>query len=308
MALLLITGDQGDKMKNNYIVHKPLSFLMLLFKFILLYSFFLSLSFSMVGLVFFVLMLLFMYILLSLSLSVSFDMSFFLFLFLFVILKFFLNLYHSIISLSVLRYVIHFHPVISLSVVHYILSFPCFLCIYLLFFLSFFMSITRYTSFIFLCIFLIPFIFVLASKRNNYTDSEINTIVFHLVPLITRDQQWCACSAYRVFSVRRSTNSASSCYAIAICSEPKFTKKRKELPLRLHKKKRSKNTIHKICRNSRKFLPSATRRDPTKSYVQFTFITVDVQFTFITVDTNDGYFTEIDYYNASKLTSSQLIL
>ena len=69
-------------------------------------------------------------------------MSFFLFLFLFVILQKILNLYHSIISLSVLRYVIHFYPVISLSVVHYILSFspisfPCCLCIYLLIFLSF---------------------------------------------------------------------------------------------------------------------------------------------------------------------------
>ena len=90
-----------------------------------------------------------------------------------------ISLYLS--SQSVLRYVIHFYPVISLSVVHYILSsspisFLCFLCIYLLFFLSVFMSITRYISFIFLCIFLIPFIFVLASKRNNCTHSEINTI------------------------------------------------------------------------------------------------------------------------------------
>ena len=105
------------------------------------------------------------------------------------------------------------------------ISFPCFLCIYLLFFVSCFMFITRYTSFIFLCIFLIPFICVLALKRNNNTDSEMDTlIVFHFVPLITRDQQWCACSAYPVFSVARSANSASSCYAIAICSEPKFTK------------------------------------------------------------------------------------
>ena len=70
-----------------------------------------------------------------------------------------------------------------------------------------------------------PFSFVLASKRNNYTDSEMNTlIVVHLVPLITRDQQWCACSAYPIFNVARSANSASSCYAIAICSEPMFTK------------------------------------------------------------------------------------
>ena len=120
MALLLITSDQRDKMKNNYSVHKPLSFLMLIFKFILL-SFFFSVSFFFPGQVSFisVLMLLFMYILLSFYLSRSFDMSFFLFLFLFIIL----NLYHSIISLSVLRYVIHFYPVISLSVVHnYILS------------------------------------------------------------------------------------------------------------------------------------------------------------------------------------------
>ena len=185
--------------------------------------------FSMAGLVYFVLMVLFMYILLWFSLYISFDMSFFLFLFLFVILNFFLNLYHSIISPSVLRYVIHFNPVISLSVVHYILSFSP------ISFNFFFYVSVCYSSFpfyvhysiyffIFLCIFLIPFIFDLASKRNNYTDSEINTIVFHLVPLITRDQQWCACSAYPVFSVASSANSASSCYAIAICSEPKFTK------------------------------------------------------------------------------------
>ena len=111
----------------------------------------------------------------------------FLYLFLFVILKFFLNLYHSIISLSVLRYVTNFYPAFSLSIVHCILSFspisfPCFLCIYLLFFVSFFKFITRYTSFIFPCIFLIPFTFFLASKRNNYTDSEMHTSVFHFPP------------------------------------------------------------------------------------------------------------------------------
>ena len=135
-------------MKNNYSVHKPLSFLMLLFKFILL------------------------------SL---------------------LNLYHSIISLSVLRhfslsrslYSFFFSYIISLFSMYLFVIF-CFL----------FMSITRYTSFIYLCIFLIPFIFVLASKRNNYTDSEINTIVFHLVPLITSEQQCCACSACNILGRR----------------------------------------------------------------------------------------------------------
>ena len=149
----------------------------------------------------------------------SFSPILFLYVFLFVILKFFLNLYHSIIitvcpSLCYLFLSRHF----SLSRSLYSFFFSYYLFVILCFL---FMSIVRYTSFIFLCIFLIPFIFVLASKRNNYTDSEMNTlIVFHFVPLITRDQQWCACSAYPVFSVARSANSASSCYAIAICSEP----------------------------------------------------------------------------------------
>ena len=55
-------------------------------------------------------------------------------------------------------------------------------------FVTFFMFITRYTSFILLYIFLTPCIFVLATKRNNYTDSEIYTsIVFHFAPVINSD-------------------------------------------------------------------------------------------------------------------------
>ena len=41
-------------------------------------------------------------------------------------------------------------------------------------------------------------------------------------PVINNDVH--AVHAYPVFSVARSANSASSCYVIAICSEPKFTK------------------------------------------------------------------------------------
>ena len=198
----------------------------------------------MAGLVFFVLMLLFMYILLSFALSISFDMSFLLFLFLFVIFKFFLNLlsfYHITVcpslcysflschfSLSRWLYSSFFSYIISLFSMYLLFFFVSFLCPLLDILLSFF-----FVSFVFL-------FFVLASKRNNYTDSEINTIVFHLVPLITRDQQWHACSAYPVFSVARSANSASSCYAIAICSEPKFTKNVKSYRYRCVCKKKKK--------------------------------------------------------------------
>ena len=252
MALLLITGDQGEKMKNNYSVHKPLSFLMLLFKFILLSFFFCLYIFSMAGLVFFVLMLLFMYILLLFSLSISFDMSFFLFLFLFVILKFFpksLSFYHITVCPS-LCYSFSF-IIFFLFLLYHFLVFYVSICY------SLFPSYVHYSKYFFhFSLYLsYSFHFRFSLKRNNYTDSEINTIVFHLVPLITRDQQWCACRAYPVFSVARSANSASSCYAIAICSEPKFTKNVKSYRYRCvcqkkkynnnNKIKTSKNTIHK---------------------------------------------------------------
>ena len=81
-------------------------------------------------------------------------------------------------SLSRSLYSFFFSYIISLFSM-YLFVILCFL----------FMSITRYTSFIFLCIFLIPFNFVLASKRNNYTDSELTQLFFILSPLITRDQQ-----------------------------------------------------------------------------------------------------------------------
>ena len=87
------------------------------------------------------------------------------------------------------------------------------------------MFITRYTSFFFLCIFLIPFIFVLASKRNNYTDSEMDTLV--VFSFCRLDHPWSTVMCMQCvpgISVARCANSASSCYAIAICSEPKFMK------------------------------------------------------------------------------------
>ena len=175
---------------------------MLLFKFILLSSFFLSLSFFH-GRSRFLCPDVTLYVHSSIIFSLyiicyvilSFSPIIFRYLFLFVILKFFLNLYDFIISLSVLRYAINFYPVISLSIVHYILSFSpisflvfCVSICYSLFFFYVHYSIYYFNFSLYLSS--IPFIFVLASKRNNHTDSEMDTlIVFHFVPLITRDQQ-----------------------------------------------------------------------------------------------------------------------
>ena len=78
---------------------------MLLFKFILLSFFFLSLSFSIHGRSRFLCPDVTLYVHSSFCYVIlSFSPIIFLYLFLFIILKFVLNLYHSIISLSVLHY------------------------------------------------------------------------------------------------------------------------------------------------------------------------------------------------------------
>ena len=156
----------------------------------------------------------------------------FLYLFLFVILKFFLNPYHSIISLSVLRYVnfLSRHFSLNCSLYYFFFSYIISLCSMYLFVSLCFLFNVHYSIYFFHFSLYLSYSlnFRLALKRNNYTNSKMDTLIdFNFVPLITRDQQswlWCACRTYPVFSVARSANSASSCYAIAICSEPKFTK------------------------------------------------------------------------------------
>ena len=56
----------------------------------------------------------------------------------------------------------------------------------------FLMFITRYATFICLFILLIPSIFVLASKRNNYTDSEMDTLFFISSPWSPVFSSWYA--------------------------------------------------------------------------------------------------------------------